>query len=66
MGARDAVVGLVALTSTANEKDAGVRAAAVSSLGKLADKGARSAVEAALQDPHPFVRDAARIALRRL
>jgi HEAT repeat protein len=66
MRARDAVVGLVALTSSATEKDAGVRAAAVASLGKIADKGARPAVEAALSDSHPFVRDAARIALRRL
>jgi HEAT repeat protein len=66
MRSRDAVVGLVALTSSATEKDAGVRAAAVASLGRIADKGARPAVEAALQDPAPFVRDAARISLRRL
>ncbi|HMJ15677.1 MAG TPA: HEAT repeat domain-containing protein [Polyangiaceae bacterium] len=66
MGARDAVVGLVALTSSANETDAQVRTAAVASLGRIADKNSRPAVEAALQDPNSFVRDAARIALRRL
>jgi hypothetical protein len=66
MRASDAVVGLVALTAPARENDPKVRAAAIWSLGRIADKNARSAVEAAQKDDHPFVRDAARIALRRL
>jgi HEAT repeat protein len=64
--AKDAVTGLIALTSPDTESDAAVRAAAVSSLGKIADPAAKSAVEAAQSDPNPFVRDAAAIALRRL
>lgn len=64
--AKDAVVGLIALTDPANEKDQQVRAAAVSSLGKIADPAAKTAVNAALKDPDGFVRDAAAIALRRL
>jgi HEAT repeat protein len=64
--AKDAVVGLVALTNPKTESDAGVRAAAVSSLGKIADPAAKEAVSAALDDPNPFVRDAANVALRRL
>ncbi|GMV15081.1 MAG: HEAT repeat domain-containing protein [Polyangiaceae bacterium] len=64
--AKDAVAGLIALTSPATEPDAGVRAAAVSSLGKIADAAAKDAVKAAQSDPNQFVRDAAAIALRRL
>lgn len=64
--AKDAVTGLIALTSPATEADAAVRAAAVASLGKLADPASKSAVEAATKDPDQFVRDAASIALRRL
>ena len=64
--AKDAVVGLIALSSPANESDQQVRAAAVSSLGKIADPAAKTAVNAALKDPDGFVRDAANIALRRL
>jgi HEAT repeat protein len=70
MRAKDAVGGLVALISPDSEKDAGVRAAAVAALGRIADPGVngevRAAVQAAKNDPHPFVRDAASIALRRL
>jgi len=64
--AKDAVTGLIALTSPDTEPNAAVRAAAVSSLGKIADPAAKPAVVAAEKDPHPFVRDAAAIALRRL
>jgi HEAT repeat protein len=62
----DAVVGLIALTSTANESDAGVRAAAVWALGQIADSQALDAVLAAQNDSESSVRDAARIAARRL
>jgi HEAT repeat protein len=62
----DVVSALVALTSPDGEPDAGVRRAAVSALGQLAASGAKSAVQAAEDDPDPRVRDAARIALRRL
>lgn len=63
---KDAVMGLVALTSANQEADATVRAAAVASLGKIADPAAKGAVQAAQNDPNQFVRDAAAIALRRL
>jgi len=66
MGASDAVMGLVLLTSPDTEPDAGVRAAAVTALGRIADTTARPSVEAAEEDPDRYVRDAARIALRRL
>jgi HEAT repeat protein len=62
----DAVVGLMALTSPTNEADAAVRAAAVYALGQIADPEAKPAVQAASDDADGFVRDAARIALRRL
>jgi hypothetical protein len=62
----DAVVGLTALASSANEPDAGVRAAAVWALGRLADPAGKAAVEAALRDGDPLVESSARIALRRL
>jgi len=64
--AKDAVAGLIALTSPTTEPDSGVRAAAVSSLGKIGDGAAKAAVKAAESDPDQFVRDAAAIALRRL
>jgi HEAT repeat protein len=66
MRAGDAVVGLMALTSPTNEADAAVRAAAVYALGQIADPEAKPAVQAASDDADGFVRDAARIALRRL
>jgi hypothetical protein len=66
MRAADAVVPLVAITSPAAEPDATVRAAAVAALGKIADPGGKTAVQAATSDPNQFVRDAAIIALRRL
>jgi HEAT repeat protein len=65
MHAEDAVLGLTILTSPDTESDATVRAAAVASLGQIADAGGKDAVRAAEDDPDSFVRDAARIALRR-
>jgi len=62
----DAVVGLIALTSPANESDAGVRAAALWALGQIADPAARDAALAAQNDADPGVVDAATIALYRL
>ena len=62
----DAVVGLIAITTPANEANAGVRAAAVWALGQIADSQARSAVLAALSDADPAVRDAAKFASLRL
>jgi HEAT repeat protein len=66
MRAVDAVDGLIALVSPAGEADAAVRKAAVWSLGQIADPSAEEAVRAALRDPDPLVRDAARVALRRM
>jgi len=63
---RDAVVGLIAVTSPANEPDAGVRAAAVWALGQIADSQALDAVLAAENDSDSGVRDAAHIASLRL
>ena len=62
----DAVVGLIAITSPANEPDAGARAAAVWALGQIADMQALDAVLAAQNDVDSGVRDAATIALYRL
>ena len=71
----DAVVGLIALTSVDSEPDAGARAAAVWALGQIATSPAldaagraamREAVLAAENDSDSGVRDAARIASRRL
>ncbi len=62
----DAVVGLIALTSPDSESDARVRASAVFALGQIGEPSAKEAVQAAQDDPDGFVRDAARIALRRL
>lgn len=61
-----AVPHLLELTSPDTEPDARVRAAAVFSLGRIADPAAKSAVQAAREDSDRFVRDAARVALRRL
>ena len=66
MRAKDAVVGLIALSSPNNESDANVRAAAVWALGRIADPAAKDAVQTALKDPDRFVRDAAKIAARRI
>jgi len=66
MRSADAVVALSAITTPATESDPGVRAAAVASLGKIADPGGKAAVQNALSDPNQFVRDAANIAMRRL
>jgi hypothetical protein len=66
MRAADAVDGLIALVSPAGEADAAVRKAAVWSLGQIADPSAEEAVRSALSDPDPLVRDAARVALRRM
>jgi hypothetical protein len=66
MRAKDAVVGLIALTVPGTEPEASVRASAVAALGQIADPAAKPAVTAAQNDSHPFVRDAAKIALRRL
>jgi HEAT repeat protein len=65
MRAQDAVLSLAMLSSLDNEPDQAVRAAAVASLGQIADPSGKEAVEAAQEDPDSFVRDAARIALRR-
>lgn len=65
--ARESVVSLVAKLSPANEPVASVRAAAAAALGELGDPMARDAVQlAAVEDENRFVRDAARIAARRL
>jgi hypothetical protein len=66
MRSADAVVALSAITTPATESDAGVRAAAVAALGRIADPGGKAAVQNALGDPNQFVRDAANIAMRRL
>jgi hypothetical protein len=62
----DAVDGLIALTSPDIEPNAGVRLAAVWSLGQIGDANAAEAVRGALSDPDRFVRDAAKAASRRL
>jgi HEAT repeat protein len=62
----DAVVGLIALSSPDQEKDARVRTSAVAALGRIADPSARDAVMAAQSDPDALVQSVARIALRRL
>jgi hypothetical protein len=62
----DAVASLVVLASPDTEPDASVRKAAVYALGQIGDAGGAAAVQAAMQDPDQFVRDAAKIASRRL
>lgn len=65
--ARDAVVALIAKLSPDNEATASVRAAAAAALGELGDPAARPALQEAYgSDSDRFVRDAARVALRRL
>jgi len=67
LGAGDAVVALIAKLSRANEATSSVRAAAAAALGEIGDGAARPAVQAAYDtDMDRFVRDAARVALRRL
>lgn len=67
LGARDAVVAMIAKLSTQNEPAASVRAAAAAALGEIGDPEARAALQAAYDtDTDRFVRDAARVALRRL
>ena len=66
MRARDSVTALIGLTSAAQEGDARTRASAAHALGLIGDPSARDALMAAMSDPDSFVRDAARIALRRL
>jgi hypothetical protein len=67
LGARDAVVGMITKLTPENEPTPSVRAAAAAALGELGDSQARAAVQAAYDnDPDRFVRDAARVALRRL
>jgi hypothetical protein len=66
MRVADAIDGLIALTSHHIEPEARVRLAAVWSLGQIGDAAAAEAVTAAMDDPDPFVQDAARAASRRL
>jgi hypothetical protein len=66
MKARDAVTTLTSLLSPDKESDAKTRASAAHALGLIGDASARDALTAAMSDPDPFVKDAARIALRRL
>ncbi len=64
---RDAVVTLIAKLSADNEPAASVRAAAAAALGEIGDPSARDALRASVDgDADRFVRDAARVALRRL
>lgn len=64
LGARDAVGGLVVLLR--QDADPGVRKAAASALGAIGDRSVRPELTDALSDSDSFVRDAARVALRRL
>lgn len=64
MHAKDSVGGLMNLAQ--NDPNAQVRAAAAASLGGLHDAAARPVLEGLQNDPDGFVRDAARISLRRL
>jgi transcription-repair coupling factor (superfamily II helicase) len=64
MHAKDAVGSLINLAT--NDANPDVRAAAAHSLGMLHDATARPALEGLQNDPNQFVKDAARIALRRL
>jgi HEAT repeat protein len=66
MRVRDSVDMLAFLASPENESEADVRKAAVWSLGQIRDSAAVEAIEAAKNDPNPFVRDAARTAGMRL
>jgi HEAT repeat protein len=66
MKAGDAVVGLMALTSPADESDPKVRAAAIWALGQIGDAAARHAILDAREDDDAAVRSAAAIAGRML
>jgi hypothetical protein len=66
MKAGDAVVGLMALTSSADESDPRVRAAAIWALGQIGDAAARDAILDAREDDDAAVRSAAAIAGRML
>lgn len=66
MKAGDAVVGLMALTTTDQEPAAKVRAAAIWALGQIGDAQARDAILDAEQDGDASVRSAAAIAGRML
>jgi hypothetical protein len=66
MRVSDAVMGLAALADPKIEGVAAVRKAAVWALGQIAEPAGKAAVEAASSDPDVGVRDAARIAMRRL
>jgi hypothetical protein len=66
MKAGDAVVGLMALTSAADESDPKVRAAAIWALGQIGDAAARDAILDAREDDDAAVRSAAAIAGRML
>jgi HEAT repeat protein len=60
------VAALSVRATSSTEPDARVRAAAVFALGQIGDPAGRGAVESARSDSDRFVRDAARVALRRL
>jgi HEAT repeat protein len=63
----DAVVALIARLSPEMEPVASVRAAAAAALGEIGDPAARETLRAAADgDGDRFVRDAARVAVRRL
>ena len=64
MRARDAVASLSALLR--NDADPEVRKAAAAALGEIGDLDGRAALEEAQNDSDSLVRDAARIALRRI
>lgn len=64
MRAKDALGSLINLAQ--NDPNADVRAASANALGMLHDVTARPALEGLQNDPNQFVKDAARIALRRL
>lgn len=66
MKAGDAVVGLMALTSSSDESDPKVRAAAIWALGQIGDAAARDAILDAREDDDAAVRSAAAIAGRML
>lgn len=66
MKAGDAVVGLIELTSSGQESDPKVRAAAIWALGQIGDAAAADAILDAQEDDNASVRSAAAIAGRML